>query len=94
LEKEGVWVWCFDGEFVVECVVDVVANQWTFWRQKMRHDFELYFQPVLCLEWLVALENSIIFAGFGFDFDSEQIRFLGGHPFACRWRSYYQQGFK
>jgi hypothetical protein len=46
---------------------------------------------------LVALENSI-FSGFfeilGFDFDSEQIRFLGGHPLVCDWRSYYQQGFK
>lgn len=28
------------------------------------------------------------------DFDFEQIRFLGGHPFVCDWRSYYQQGFK
>ena len=28
----------------------------------------------------------------GFDF--EQIRFSAGHPFVCRWRSYYQQGFK
>jgi hypothetical protein len=27
LEKEGVWVWCFDGESVVECVADVVAKQ-------------------------------------------------------------------
>ncbi|MBB5327328.1 hypothetical protein [Tunturiibacter gelidoferens] len=34
------------------------------------------------------------FEVFGFDFDSEQIRFLGGHPFVCGWRSYYQQGFK
>jgi len=43
---------------------------------------------------LVALENPIFLAGLGFDFDSEQIRFLSGHPFVCRWRSYYQQGFK
>jgi hypothetical protein len=27
LEKEGVWVWCFDGESVVECVADVDAKQ-------------------------------------------------------------------
>jgi hypothetical protein len=27
LEKEGVWVWCFDGEFVVECVVEVDWKQ-------------------------------------------------------------------
>ena len=43
LEKEGVWVWCFAGEFVVECVADVDAEQRTFWRLKMRHVFELYF---------------------------------------------------
>jgi hypothetical protein len=47
LGKEGVWVWCFDGEIVVECVADVVAKQWTFSRQKMRHHFELYFWAVL-----------------------------------------------
>jgi hypothetical protein len=44
LEKEGVWVWCFDGEFVVECVANVDAEQRTFWWLKMRHDFELYFE--------------------------------------------------
>jgi len=27
LEKEGVWVWCFDGEFVVKCVVEVDVKQ-------------------------------------------------------------------
>jgi hypothetical protein len=27
LEKEGVWVWCFDGEFVVECVVEMDRKQ-------------------------------------------------------------------
>jgi hypothetical protein len=41
--KEGVWVWCFDGEFVVECVVEMDWKQRTFWQLKMRHDFELYF---------------------------------------------------
>jgi hypothetical protein len=49
---------------------------------------------VLSLGWLVAPENSIFWCVLGFDFDSEQIRFLGGHPFVCDWRSYYQQGFK
>jgi hypothetical protein len=43
---------------------------------------------------LVAPENSIFWWVLGFDFEFEQIRFFGGHPFVCRWRSYYQQGFK
>jgi hypothetical protein len=43
---------------------------------------------------LVAPEKSIFWWFFGFGFDSEQIRFPGGHPFDCGWRSYYQQGFK
>lgn len=30
-EKNGGWMWLFDGEFVVECVVDVV-----FWRTLFR----------------------------------------------------------
>jgi hypothetical protein len=43
LEKEGVWVWCFDGEFVVECVVEMDRKQRTFRRLKIRQGFELYF---------------------------------------------------
>ena len=35
-----------------------------------------------------------VFGSIGVDFDFKQIRFFGGHPFVCRWRSYYQQGFK
>lgn len=26
-EKERVWVWCFDGEFVVECAAEMEAQQ-------------------------------------------------------------------
>jgi hypothetical protein len=41
--KRGCLVWCFDGEFVVVCVVEMDWKQRTFWRLKMCHDFELYF---------------------------------------------------
>jgi hypothetical protein len=32
LEKVGVLMWCFDGENVVLCVVDVVVKSLFFWR--------------------------------------------------------------
>ena len=39
----------------------------------------------------VALEKAIFSGVWSFDFDFEQIRFSGGHPFVCRSRSYLQQ---
>jgi hypothetical protein len=32
LENVGVWTWFFDGENVVECVVNVVIGRSIFWR--------------------------------------------------------------
>ena len=32
LEKVGIWMWCFGGENVVLCVVDVVVKSLFFWR--------------------------------------------------------------
>jgi hypothetical protein len=42
-EKTGVLVWCFGGEFVVLCVVEMVLKQPLFWRLKIRQDFRIYF---------------------------------------------------
>jgi len=43
LRKEGVLWWFFDGENVVECVVNVVFWQSLFRGGKMRQGFEIYF---------------------------------------------------
>ncbi len=42
-EKNGGWMWLFDGEFVVECVVDVVFWRTLFRGRKIRHDLWIYF---------------------------------------------------
>jgi hypothetical protein len=49
LLKRGVLRWFFDGENVVECVVNVVFWQSLFRGEKMRQIFEIYFRvpPVL-----------------------------------------------
>jgi len=36
-------VWCFGGEFVVDCMVVVVVWQPIFRGRKMRHVLQLYF---------------------------------------------------
>jgi hypothetical protein len=65
-----------------------------FWAAKNAPRFSILFLSGV-VSWVVGCpENSIFWCVLGFDFDSEQIRFLGGHPFVCGWRSYYQQGFK
>jgi hypothetical protein len=43
LGKCGVLLWCFCGEFVVECVVNVVSFRSLLWRLEMGQGFELYF---------------------------------------------------
>lgn len=122
-------MWCFDGEFVVECVVEMERKQRTFWRLKMRHDFELYFWvsvgerfrdasselgsrdisgslPLQSIPEGSASETGVavvqagpgclrkmnIFGWICVHFDFATIRFFGGHPLVCGWRSYYQQG--
>jgi hypothetical protein len=98
LGEGGVSVWCFDGEFVVECVAEMDARQCTFLRLKIRHGFQLYFsipsdRPVV--DWVaraglpVGKEYSEVQSDFDFVFTT--IRVLGGHPFVCGWCSYYQQ---
>jgi hypothetical protein len=44
LRKRDVWRWFFDGENVVECVVNVVFWQSLFRGEKMRQGFEFYFR--------------------------------------------------
>jgi hypothetical protein len=36
-------LWCFCGEFVVECVVNVVEKQRVFTRRKIGQVFQVYF---------------------------------------------------
>jgi hypothetical protein len=59
-------VWCFDGEFVVECVAEMDWKQRAFWRLKMRHEFELYFRVetvwLSCVTGRVALEKGMFSA--------------------------------
>jgi hypothetical protein len=43
LAKTGAKTWCFDGEFVVVCVVNVVLRHHVFYARKMRHEFWIYF---------------------------------------------------
>ena len=43
LAKTGAKTWCFDGEFVVVCVVNVVLWHHVFYARKMRHEFWIYF---------------------------------------------------
>ena len=43
LRKSVVWMWFFDGEIVVGCVVNVVCWWRYFFCRKMRHEIELYF---------------------------------------------------
>jgi hypothetical protein len=98
LGKDGVSVWCFDGDFVVECVAEVESKQCTFRRLKRRQDFEIYFsslEPIACSGLGCGCAGcpgkKNIQAFVVSDFDRDQIRFLSGHPFVCRGRSYYQQ---
>jgi hypothetical protein len=42
-EKTMVLVWCFGGEFVVDCMAVVVVWEPTFRSRKMRHVLQLYF---------------------------------------------------
>jgi hypothetical protein len=44
LRKGSVWRWFFDGENVVECVVNVVFWQSIFRGEKMRQGSQIYFQ--------------------------------------------------
>ncbi|WP_353072374.1 hypothetical protein [Tunturiibacter gelidiferens] len=44
LAKMGAKTWCFGGEFVVFCVVNVVSKQPVFRARKMRHGFRVYFE--------------------------------------------------
>jgi hypothetical protein len=44
LGKCGVLLWCFCGEFVVECVVNVVSFRSLLWRLEMGQGFEVYFE--------------------------------------------------
>jgi hypothetical protein len=41
--KTGVCVWCFCGEFVVDCVVNVDTKPQLFRCRKMGQRFEVYF---------------------------------------------------
>jgi hypothetical protein len=41
--KKVVLTWCFCGEFVVECVVNVVEKQRVFAGRKIGQAFEVYF---------------------------------------------------
>jgi hypothetical protein len=43
LAKTGAKTWCFGGEFVVVCVVNVVVQQPLISAKKMRHRFWIYF---------------------------------------------------
>jgi hypothetical protein len=43
LRKTGVFSWCFDGEFVVRCVVERGVSQRVFSCRKVRQLFEIYF---------------------------------------------------
>jgi hypothetical protein len=43
LENTVFWVWFFDGENVVDCVVNVVRSQRVFEARKIRHGFWKYF---------------------------------------------------
>jgi hypothetical protein len=42
--KKGVYLWCFCGENVVDCMVDVVFWQPVFRAQKMRQVWGSYFR--------------------------------------------------
>jgi hypothetical protein len=41
--KKVILTWCFCGEFVVECVVNVVEKQRVFAGRKIGQAFEVYF---------------------------------------------------
>jgi hypothetical protein len=43
LAKTGAKTWCFGGEFVVVCVVNVVVQQPLIWARKIRHAFWILF---------------------------------------------------
>jgi hypothetical protein len=43
LAKTGAKTWCFGGEFVAVCVVNVVIKQPLTWALKIRHRFWIYF---------------------------------------------------
>jgi hypothetical protein len=46
LEKTGGKTWCFCGEFVVECVVNVDRKQLLLWWANVGQVFEVYFLGV------------------------------------------------
>jgi hypothetical protein len=43
LAKTGIFSWCFGGENVVDCVVNVVFKQSVFGAWKMRQVLGIYF---------------------------------------------------
>ena len=49
LGKVGVWMWFFDGQNVVLCVVNVEIKTTFPGHEKIRHVFPLYFSAVLIL---------------------------------------------
>ena len=83
-------------------MVSLWWNAWLRWtRDNTLLDYEKYATIFnFIFEWCCLLSGGLswkdcnIWRVLGFGFDSEQIRFFGGHPFVCGWRSYYQQGFK
>jgi hypothetical protein len=42
--KTGAKTWCFGGQLVVFCMVNVVFKQSVFRARKMRHGFWIYFE--------------------------------------------------
>jgi hypothetical protein len=54
LAKTGRRTWCFCGEFVVKCVVNVDRKQSLLWWANVGQVFEVYFRGVPCgrvFEW-------------------------------------------
>jgi hypothetical protein len=79
----------FCGEFVVDCVTDLVVEQPYLWGRKIRQVLQLYF-------WLPAPlgpRRLMLITSPGFGFYSEQ-KARGGHPFVCRGVPMYSQNFQ
>jgi hypothetical protein len=47
--KTGVKTWCFGGQFVARCVVDMVFRMVCFESGKAGHAFEVYFASIMIL---------------------------------------------
>jgi hypothetical protein len=65
LEKKGVFAWCFCGEFVVDCVINVVRKMAVLRGQKTCHFLQIYFQGLFGERPAIAVGVAMMFSSPG-----------------------------